>query len=109
VQVVLAPKSGGLLFVSHTTHFHKPFPWTARLLSVGAVTAQPLAVITKPDQAAASWLHLIPAEIHEHTTMCGQSCNRVLWQVLQLRTVAAQGLHKSSESLFYAARPEEAR
>lgn len=69
-QVVLAPKTGGLLFVSNATYFHKPFPWTARLLAVGAVTAQPLAVVTKPGQQQGSWLHMITAEIHEHSSTC---------------------------------------
>lgn len=69
MQVALAPKTGGLLFVSNTSYFFKPFPWTAKLLAVGGVTAQPLAVITKPDQHGESWLHILPATMHEHSTM----------------------------------------
>lgn len=68
--MVLAPKNGGLLFVSNTSYFHKPYPWTAKLLAVGGVTAQPLAVVTKPDEHRDSWLHIMHGGTHEHLSMC---------------------------------------
>lgn len=70
MQVILAPKSGGLLFCSHSECHEVPFPWTASHVACSGVTGAAIAVVTKRSSSQESWLHILDGGVQSADSPC---------------------------------------
>lgn len=76
MQVILAPKSGGLWFCSTSECREAAFPWTASHIACSGVTGSAVAVITKPSRGQESWLHILDGNTQTHGHPCAPAAGR---------------------------------
>lgn len=70
LQVILAPKDGGLVFCSTAETHEAAFPWTASHVACSAVTGSAIAVVTKPGRGEEPWLHILDGNVQAYDTPC---------------------------------------